>query len=170
MTRSKLMMITVGFSVALLLGLGLAPSPANAQGKGEVCDNGQDDDGDKAIDCEDEDCKDAPECGPTAKGFCHNIGGPDALGANCDPETGACSVTDQETGVTYTALEDEFFGHVIGTDSPNAILAHIKHGDGPVVEFIEPTLHLASQGDNHKASNVNCIGIRVIEQPDEPGN
>ena len=28
---------------------------------------------------------------PPPKGICHNIGGPDELGANCDGATGECS-------------------------------------------------------------------------------
>jgi hypothetical protein len=171
MTRHKLLMIIGLFSI---LGFALAPSPSAAQVKKEICDNAIDDDGDKAIDCEDSDCSADPFCKepPPKDGFCHNIGGPEATGggADCDPETDACTVTEEGTGRTFTVYPEEFFGIIIGTSSPKAILAHLAHGDGPTVEIIDPPLHLASQGDNHKASNVECIGTRLLEQPDEPGN
>jgi hypothetical protein len=38
------------------------------------------------------------------------------------------------------------------------------------VLVIDPPLHLSSRGDNHRAANVDCIGTRVFEQPEEPGN
>ena len=139
-----------------------------------ICDNGVDDDGDKDVDCDDKDCEADEFCKPPApKGFCHNIGGPELAGggANCDPITGECTVTEEGTGRTLTIGPEEFFGTVIGTNSPNAILAHLAHGDGPVVEGpFDPVFHLSSQGDNHKAANVECIGSREFEQPEDPGN
>jgi hypothetical protein len=169
MTKQKLFMI-VGLFLAL--GLAMLPSPGTAQAQ-EICDNGVDDNGDKLVDCDDPLCVNDPACKeppPPPQGFCHNIGGAEELGANCDQEAGTCTVTEEGTGRTFTISGQEFFGIVIGTDSPQALLAHILHGDGGIVEVIDPPLHLASQGDNHRAANVTCIGLRVIPQPDEPGN
>jgi hypothetical protein len=162
----------VGVFAALGL-VSMVPSTGMAQQKKEICDNGTDDDGDKAVDCDDSDCTADPFCKPPApKGFCHNIGGPDDLGggANCDPVSGDCTITDATDGRTFTIGADEFFGTVIGTTSPKAILAHLQHGDGPTVELIDPPLHLASQDQNHKGANVECFGTRDFEQPEEPGN
>lgn len=173
MKHRKLLTIVGAFAA---LGLAsLVPSTGMAQQKQEICDNGIDDDDDKAVDCDDSDCTRDPFCKPPApKGFCHNIGGPELAGggANCDPVTGACTITDSESDPprTFTIFPDEFFGTVIGTDSPNAILAHLAHGDGPTVELIDPPLHLSSQDQNHKGANVECIGTRDFEQPEEPGN
>lgn len=38
---------------------------AYAQTKGEICDNGKDDDGDKLVDCDDPDCKCEPKPSPS---------------------------------------------------------------------------------------------------------
>src|SRR5258706_14393071 len=146
--KSAKLLVIVGLLGAL--GYALQPSPAGAAPAKEIYDNGVDDDGDKDVDCDDSDCSADPFCKPPApKGFCHNIGGPDLLGggANCDPVTGDCTVTDPESGRTFLIGSDEFFGTIIGTDSPKAILAHLAHGDGPTVEIIDPPLHLPSQGD-----------------------
>jgi len=106
---------------------------------------------------------------PPLKGICHNIGGPDELGANCDGATGSCTVTLEDGGTLIVPLNN-FLGIIVGTDSPGAIAAHIAHGDGPILLIFDPPLHLASTGQNHEASNVECLGQRVIPQPTEPGN
>ncbi len=170
MTKQKLL---VSLGLSAVIAVGFLPSLASAQSVKEICDNGIDDDKDKAVDCDDSDCAADPFCKPPApKGFCHNIGGPELAGggANCDPISGVCTVTEEGTGRTASIGPDEFFGTIIGTTSPKAILAHLGHGDGPTVEIFDPTFHLSSQGDNHKAANVECIGTRVLEQPGEPGN
>ena len=120
--------------------------------------------------------KNPPPCDPknpkkTCVDICHNIGGPRDLGANCDM-TGTCSV-DVEGGLQITLAANEFLGIIIGVDfvnNPAPLLAHIFHGDGPIVDTFDPPLHLASVIGPHLASNVECIGLRVIPQPDEPGN
>ena len=69
-------------------------------------------------------------------------------------------------------LEGEFLGIIIGfnTLSEGALNAHIKHGDGPILEIFDPALHLASTGQNHLASNVECLGVRIVPQPPDHGN
>lgn len=59
--------LLVCFSIA-----GLTNS-AIAQTKGEICDNGKDDDGDKLVDCDDPDCDCTPEEGvPCSPGYWKN--------------------------------------------------------------------------------------------------
>jgi hypothetical protein len=109
-------------------------------------------------------------------GICHNIGGPRELGANCDAPSGStppatCTVQLVEGPLVLT--ENQFLGIIVpfNTTSGGALAAHIKHGDGPIVgEPFDPPLHLASTGQIHKASNVECLGERVNPQPPEPGN
>jgi hypothetical protein len=103
-------------------------------------------------------------------GICHNIGGPRELGANCDA-TG-CTV-DLETGGTLTVAPGQFLGIIVpfNTLSEGALNAHIKHGDGPIVgQPFDPPLHLASTGQIHLASNVECLGTRIVTQPPDHGN
>lgn len=61
-------------------------------------------------------------------------------------------------------------GILIAPTSESAIAAHIAHGDGPALLTFDPPLHLASTVQTHKASNVECMGRRVVAQPTEPGN
>ena len=113
---------------------------------------------------------DKDHCKPVA--ICHNIGGPRDLGANCDM-TGNCSYTLYDDGsnpVTYVVTPNHFLGIIIPPTSAGAIAAHIAHGDGEVIMEFDPPLHLASDGQNHQASNVECLAERIIEQPPEPGN
>lgn len=101
--------------------------------------------------------------------ICHNIGGPDDLGANCDM-TGTC--TYPLDGQNLTLAPHQFLGIIIGfnQDQPRALGAHIGHGDGPIVTTFDPPLHLASTAGPHRASNVECVGRRILDQPSEPGN
>ena len=103
--------------------------------------------------------------------FCHNIGGPDDLGANCDM-TGNCTYPTESGDVTVAP--NRFLGIIIGFNQTNvkALGAHINHGDGPILVEFDPPLHLASTAGPHRASNVECIGERALEQvqPPEPGN
>ena len=111
-----------------------------------------------------------PECPPPPgeEGICHNIGGPQSLGANCDG-TGFCSYV--SGGVTIGVPAGQFLGIIIGNPgSAGALAAHIAHGDGPILSTFTPPLHLASQGQNHRAANVECLGQRIVPQPPEPGN
>lgn len=105
---------------------------------------------------------------PTKDLICHNIGGPRDLGANCE-NTGNCTVELSNGGSIIFTNDNQFLGIVIGA-GPNAAAAHIAHGDGPVDLLFDPPLHLASAIGPHKASNVECMGTRVLPQPDEPGN
>jgi hypothetical protein len=102
------------------------------------------------------------------EGICHNIGGPRDLGANCDGAV--CSVV--VDGVTLAMEGNQFLGIIVPFNqlSGGALDAHIKHGDGPIVQIFPEPLHLASTGQIHKASNVECVGERVNPQPPEPGN
>lgn len=112
-----------------------------------------------------------PDCSPCSqtKCICHNIGGPDDLGANCDM-TGNCTYP-TDTG-DVTVAPNEFLGIVIGfnRNNPRALGAHINHGDGRILATFDPPLHLAATAGPHRASNVECIGERTFEQPAEPGN
>jgi hypothetical protein len=100
--------------------------------------------------------------------ICHNIGGPNDLGANCDG-TGVCTYQ-LEGGSTITIAEDHFLGIVIGA-SESALAAHLAHGDGVALALFDPPLHLASEIGPHRASNVECMAERAITtQPPEPGN
>jgi len=103
--------------------------------------------------------------------ICHNIGGPRDLGANCDG-TGACSFVTTD-GTVIDVAPNHFLGIIIGfnQDSPGALNAHLNHGDGFVIMAWDPALHLASTGQNHEASNVECLAMRArTTQPPEPGN
>ena len=112
-----------------------------------------------------------PACDPEKNEcvICHNIGGPRDLGANCDM-TGTCEFT-TDTG-TITVTPPNFLGIIISfnQDSEGALNAHINHGDGFIITTFDPPLHLASDGQNHQAANVECLAARIVQQPDEPGN
>ena len=109
-------------------------------------------------------------CNPERRCICHNIGGPEDLGANCDM-TGNCTYP-IEGGGEITVAPNHFLGIIIGFNAENtkALGAHIGHGDGRIVARFDPALHLASTAGPHRASNVECMGERVLEQPEEPGN
>jgi hypothetical protein len=111
-----------------------------------------------------------PPCPPPTKSLCHNIGGPRDLGANCDM-TGTCTYTIGD-GQNLTLGANQFLGIIIGfnQDSAGALAAHIAHGDGGIDATFNPPLHLASTDGPHRDSNVECIGTRIIPQPNEPGN
>lgn len=67
----KLLFILLALAVCYSLG-GVA-KVALAQTKGEICDNGIDDDGDKLVDCADPDCKCTPPSGtPCSPGYWKN--------------------------------------------------------------------------------------------------
>src|SRR5262245_43248322 len=164
MKRQRLLLIIGLFAV---LGYVTAPAPVFAQVK-EICTNGVDDDGDKAIDCADSDCDKDPACvitPPPPKDLCHNIGGPDAKGggANCDPNTDQpCCIETEEIGLLCID-STQYFGHLVSA-SDNAFASHVKHGDGEATEIFDPPLHLSSTGQNHLGANVECLADRVNEQ------
>ena len=112
--------------------------------------------------------KDPPPPPPPTDLICHNIGGPRDLGANCE-NTGNCSVELEGGGSIVFTNDDQFLGILIGA-SDNAAAAHIAHGDGFADLIFDPPLHLASVIGPHQASNVECMGTRVLPQPPEPGN
>ena len=164
----KRFMFAFGLFTALLLGtFALQPSVSVATDK---CECGEDKDG-KCLPCDECDCgkDEKDECLPCKFEICHNIGGPRELGANCDG-TGNCSFV--QDGQTFNVPEDHFLGIIIGfkTLGP-ALRAHLNHGDGFVLQTFDPALHLASEGQNHRAANVECFAKRAITtQPPEPGN
>jgi hypothetical protein len=84
--------------------------------------------------------------------------------------TGNCTYVFEEQEITVTP--NHFLGIIVGfnQDNPRALAAHIAHGDGFIDTIFDPPLHLASEIGPHRASNVECLAERVIEQPDEPGN
>jgi hypothetical protein len=99
--------------------------------------------------------------------LCHNIGGPQDLGADCEA-TGNCTFILPNGGLmTFTG--NEFLGILINA-SDNALAAHLAHGDGYAFMIYNPPLHLASVVGPHQASNVECLARRVVPQPPEPGN
>ena len=117
--------------------------------------------------------------------LCHNIGGPNGLGANTDcplttPDPGC--VIALEGGGTITVAPGFFLGIHIGQPGQppfnqppinifvNPVAAHIAHGDGVSVFTFSPPLHLASSIGPHQASNVECLAERIVPQPTEPGN
>ena len=135
---------------AVLMGLG------GTAVAGEVCDPTK-------VECP------PPPCEKNCTTVCHNIGGPMELGANCDGATGFCSFT-LDTGQTIVVPANHFLGIIISA-GPKALAAHLKHGDGFVELEFDPALHLASTGQNHQASNVECLAERATTtQPPEPGN
>jgi hypothetical protein len=116
-----------------------------------------------------------------ATDLCHNIGGPNGLGANTDcplttPLPG-CVVPLAVTG-SIIVPPGYFLGILLGGPQfhppfpdplPNSVLAHLAHGDGFATDFFD--LHLASEIGPHQASNVDCIAPRFdTTQPPEPGN
>jgi len=122
------------------------------------------------------DCPEPPKCDPKTEEcfICHNIGGPRDLGANCDM-TGTCQFTFEDEGIQTTLLvtAPHYLGIIIGfnQDSAGAMAAHLAHGDGFVITEFIPALHLASDGQNHQAANVECLAARATTtQPPEPGN
>lgn len=114
--------------------------------------------------------KDPPPPPPPPSGdlICHNIGGPRDLGANCE-NTGNCSVDLVGGGSIVFTNPNQFLGILIGA-SDQAAAAHIAHGDGYAELIFDPPLHLASVIGPHRASNVECMGTRILPQPPEPGN
>ena len=147
-------LLFVGLFLAVTLAFALSASTAVAQ------------------ECSPKDPKCLPECDPKKDDICicHNIGGPRDLGANCDG-TGNCSFT-TDIG-TVTVPENHFLGIIIGfnQNSAGALKAHLNHGDGLIITTYDPPLHLASTGQNHQASNVECLAERATTtQPSEPGN
>ena len=158
--------IAVVFALALLSVYGASAAYA---GGSEECDPK-----DEICPCDPkyQECPPPPGCDPQKEKcfICHNIGGPRDLGANCDM-TGNCSYPTAEGG-TVTVLAPHFLGIIIGFNQSNAkaLGAHIGHGDGFIVSTFNPPLHLASTAGPHRASNVECVGSRVLPQPPEPGN
>ena len=116
-----------------------------------------------------------------ATDLCHNIGGPNGLGANTDcPLTtpGLGCVVPLEGSGSIIVPPGSFLGILLGgpqfhppfdfNNLPPAVLAHIAHGDGFATDFFD--LHLASEIGPHQASNVDCMALRFVPQPPEPGN
>jgi len=178
----KRFMFAFGLFTAVVLGaFALQPSVSVAT---EKCDCGEDKEG-KCLPCcecgtddKDECISPCCDCGKDEKTgecleckfeICHNIGGPRELGANCDG-TGNCSFV--QDGETFNVPEDDFLGIIIGFKAiGNALKAPLNHGDGFVLQKFDPPLHLASEGQNHRAANVECFAKRAITtQPPEPGN
>ncbi len=108
--------------------------------------------------------KECPPPEPPKARLCHNIGGPQELGANCD------NANFDEFPCLLITNELIYAGIVIGA-SDQAFEAHLRHGDGFAVAEFDPPLHLASEGLNHQAANVECLAVRAqTTQPPEPGN
>lgn len=109
---------------------------------------------------------------PKDLGICHNIGGPDGLGANCDGDcVGLDFLAPAEAlcGQIEACATDRIYLGIFVPHSDNAIEAHIKHGDGPTLVLIDPD---REHGQAHDDANWDCIAYRFEsnEQPPEPGN
>jgi hypothetical protein len=109
--------------------------------------------------------------------LCHNIGGPQQLGANCDQNPQGEYICAFDNGTAIVLKEKQFLGILIFSSDadhlpPNeqALAAHLAHGDGFADVIFDTPLHLAYAVGPHKLSNVECIGTRVFDQPPEPGN
>lgn len=116
-----------------------------------------------------------PACDPAKEkcdDLCHNIGGPRALGANCD--AGNCdSILDtgnaeliEAYGIAQGLAGDaagDIYGGIVVPFSSNAFDAHYNHGDG----FTLVVFDRIHDTQPHVAANVGCFAVR--HDPD-PGN
>lgn len=110
--------------------------------------------------------KEEPPPEPPKGSLCHNIGGPQELGANCDYAN-----SDEFPCSDFITITNPLvYAGIVIDPNDSSFEAHLKHGDGfSIAEF--PRIHLASEGLNHQAANVGCIAVRALtEQPPEPGN
>ena len=159
-----------------VLGLALAvsASPATA---GEVCDPKKTNCPPPACDPKKQNCE--PACDPKNEvcDICHNIGGPRALGANCD--AGNCSLSDMvATGDANLIAAfaqalvicdqvgcdpNDIYGGIVVPFGDAAYTAHYNHGDGYTLN----TFDRIHQTQPHVAANVGCFAVR--HDPD-PGN
>jgi hypothetical protein len=154
---------TLGFALAF------SAAPAGAQvcdPKVEVCCNPKIDN-----------CEPPPQCDPKIEScdICHNIGGPNALGANCD--AGNClSIFNTGDAELISAFEDALavcddidcdpntiYGGIVVPFGDAAFTAHYNHGDGVTLNTFE-RIHATQP---HVAANVGCFAVR--HDPD-PGN
>jgi len=124
------------------------------------------------------------EVPPPPKGICHNIGGPNQLGANCDALaanniTLECRLI-QDPGLLefyFDAVDacnglvdciNNIYAGILVPFSPQAAVAHHNHGDGVLLASFD-RIHDPLP---HVSANVDCFGTRSgdILQPPEPGN
>jgi len=118
-----------------------------------------------------------PPCDPKKQNcdLCHNIGGPNALGANCDAgNCGSILLTAdadliaeylQAVGLAVVLGLDpnKIYGGIVVPFGDSAFTAHYNHGDGfTLVEF--DRIH---DTQPHVSANVACFAVR--HDPD-PGN
>ena len=119
-----------------------------------------------------------PPCNPAKEkcDLCHNIGGPNALGANCD--AGNCKLStisaigDSDLLLQFVIAlilsgsnpeDNDLYGGIVVPFGDAAFDAHFNHGDGfTLVEF--DRIH---DTQPHVAANVGCFALR--HDPD-PGN
>jgi hypothetical protein len=127
--------------------------------------------------------KGQPECPPVCNpktqkcDLCHNIGGPNALGADCD--AGNCTLAiirstgdldliaafGEALGVCSQLSCDatKIYGGIVVPFGDAAFTAHFNHGDG----FTLNTFDRIHATQPHVAANVGCFAVR--HDPD-PGN
>ena len=169
--KSRKVFLVVGLLLFASLAFVLSSSTAMAQ---EICDNGVDDietPEDKLVDCADPDCAEAAVC-QKDDGLCHNIGGPNALGANCD--AGNCTLAsilatgDAELIAAFGlavaragTAAGQIYGGIVVPFGDAAFTAHDNHGDGPVLVTFDREHHTQP----HVAANVGCFAIRDNEDP-----
>jgi hypothetical protein len=177
-------------SLALLLNAG------TAMAGGTTCTDDFDCDG--IPDSKDNCPKDPTNTCKKVDGICHNIGGPDGKGANCDWDAASCTAIDLLDTSTSAELlflflkyseavancgtgcdPDNIYAGIFVPHSDNAIEAHRAHGDGEILvrwdkksddpSDVTPSSRV-HEPQPHVAANVDCFAERVIFPPEDQGN
>jgi hypothetical protein len=181
-TSSMIRSIVATAVVGLTLSVSAGPAAA-----GEVCDpkktncppvcDPKKENCEPVCDPKKENCE--PVCDPKTEicDVCHNIGGPRALGANCD--AGNCTLADMvATGNAdliaafaqalvvcsqHDCDPEDIYGGIVVPYADAAYTAHYNHGDGLTLV----TFDRVHETQPHVAANVGCFAVR--HDPD-PGN
>jgi hypothetical protein len=157
--KSQKVFLFVGYLLFASMAFVLSPSTAMAgeeecDPKKEVCPT--------PCDPKEEECD-----------ICHNIGGPNGLGANCDagncdsifatgnPTLIAAYVAALEECDDDATCEDNIYGGIVIPFNDSKFAAHDNHGDGPVLVTF-PRIHATQP---HVSANVGCFAVRDNEDP-----
>jgi hypothetical protein len=104
---------------------------------------------------------------PVKKDVCHNIGGPNGLGANCDGTAECELITNAFLLAQLACLQfstcntADIYAGIVVPFSDAAIDAHIKHGDG----FALATFLRIHDTQPHISANVDCFAVRPFPDP-----